>query len=33
MPQIEPLYNKFITHIELLRNANILTEMDNDYIS
>lgn len=32
MPQIEPLYNKFITHIELLRNANILTEMDNDYI-
>lgn len=32
MPQIKPLYNKYITHIELLRNANILTEIDNDYI-
>lgn len=32
MPQIKPLYNKYITHIELLHNANILTEIDNDYI-
>lgn len=32
MPQIESLYNKYITHIEILRNANILTEMNNDYI-
>lgn len=32
MPQIETLYDKYTTHLELLRNENILTIENNDYI-
>lgn len=32
VPQIDTIYTKFITHIELLRNNDIVTETDDNYI-